>query len=106
MSFSNDHGEGGSIWILGETDIGVPDPPPPPAKILNANGKTITIEVPSFVNNNGPITAIHVVVIFVDSELFQQFDENLLKDYKHATEDGLNYYITAALDNEVGFLLL
>lgn len=86
---------------MGETVVGAPDPPPPSPNILTASEKTITIEIPSLVNNNGPITAIHIVVIFVDTEIFQNFDKNLLKDYKHASEDGLNYYITAELENEV-----
>lgn len=45
--------------------------------------------------------AFQVVVTFIDSELFQNFDEHLLKDYKNASEDGLNYYIAAELENEV-----
>lgn len=105
-SFSSDFGEGGSAWITAETDISVPDPPPPTPTILNNNEKTVTIEIPSnIVNNNGPINAIRVVVVIVDSELLQQFDEHLLKDYKHASEDGLNYYITAELENEVNHAL-
>lgn len=89
------------VWTTAETDITTPDPVPPEPQVLDSKEKTITIEIPPLVNNNGPITAIHVVVIFVDSELSQEFDENLLKGYKHALDDGLNYYITAELQNEV-----
>lgn len=60
ISFSNDFGEGGSTWLLGETDISYPDPPPPTPNILDVKGKTATIEIPSLVNNNGPINAIQV----------------------------------------------
>lgn len=39
--------------------------------------------------------------MFIDTEFSQKFDEHLLKSYKQATEDGINYYITAELANEV-----
>lgn len=71
--------------------------------IRRRNGRTLSIEIPPLVNNNGPVTAVHVVVMFIDTEISQQFDENLLKSYKQATEDGINYYITAELANEVIF---
>lgn len=101
MSYSKEHGEGGVNYIIGETLIGEPDPAPPQPNIRSMDGKTITIEVPSLVNNNGPVSAVQVIVLFVDSELSQQFDESLLKGYKQASEDGTNYYITAELANEV-----
>lgn len=69
--------------------------------ILSCNGKILTIEIPPFFNENGPISYIHVVVIYVDSELSQKLDEILLKDYVGAIEDGLSYYIAAQLPNEV-----
>lgn len=69
--------------------------------VLTNNGRTMAIEIPPLVNNNGPITAIQVVVVFLDAELSQQFDENLLKSHSQATEDGTNYYITAELPYEV-----
>lgn len=101
ISWSEDFGEGGIASIVGETEIGIPDPPPPEPKTVRHGGKTLTIEIPPLINNNGPVTALQVVVIFVDSELSQKFDENLLKGYKEAIEDGTNYYITAELSNEV-----
>lgn len=101
ISYSDDYGEGGMASIIGETDIGIPDPEPPEPATVARNGKTLTIEIPPLINNNGPVSAIHVVVIFVDSELSQKFDESLLKNYKQAAEDGTNYYITAELSNEV-----
>lgn len=100
ISDSENRGEGGVAWIIGETDIGVPELPAQP-NVVSRKEKTLTIEIPPLVNNNGPVTAVHVVVIFVDSELSQQFDEHLLKGYKEAAEDGTNYYITAELNNEV-----
>lgn len=103
-SFSDDHGEGGVKWIIGETEIGIPDPKPPIPTITNTNGRTLTVEIPPIKNNKGPVSAVHVVVMFIDSDLSQQFEEDLLKGFKQATEDGLNYYITASLTNEVQFV--
>lgn len=99
-SYSDEHGEGGMSWIIAETEIGVPDLPPEPT-VISRKDKTLTIEIPPIVNNNGPVTAVRVVVIYVDSELSQEFDESLLAGHKQASEDGTNYYITAALSNEV-----
>lgn len=101
ISYSESAKDGGVASIVAETDIGIPDPEPPEPKTIKRAGKTLTIEIPPLINHNGPITAIHVVVIFVDSELMQQFDESLLKDYKSAIEDGTNYYIAAEVSNEV-----
>lgn len=83
------------------TEIGIPDPSPPLPNVLDSNEKTITIEIPPLMNENGPISLIQVVVVLVDSELSQKFDETILKGYKEALEDGTNYYITAELPNEV-----
>lgn len=35
---------------------------------------------------------------FVENELVQNFKEELLKNYREALEDGLQYYIAAELD--------
>lgn len=100
-SFSEEYGGGGLSWISADTEIGEPEPVPPQPTVLKTNGRTITIEIPQLINNNGPITVIQVVVVFLDTELSQQFDENLLKGYAQAVEDGTNYYITAELPYEV-----
>lgn len=99
-SFSDDYGDGGKGWIVAETEIGVPDLAPQPT-IISRRGKTLTVEIPPIVNSNGPVTAVHVIVIYVDSGLSQEFDESLLAGYKQAIEDGMSYYITASLSNEV-----
>lgn len=101
ISYSDDFGEGGTSYIQATTEIGIPDPSPPLPNVLYSNEKTITIEIPPLMNENGPISLIQVVVVLVDSELSQRFDETLLKGYKEAIEDGTNYYITAELPNEV-----
>lgn len=90
--------------MIADTEIGEPDPVPPQPATLKSDGRTMMIEIPALVNNNGPITAVQVVVVFVDAELSQQFDENLLKGHSQATEDGTNYYITAELPNEVRYI--
>lgn len=100
-SESDAHGEGGVSSIIAETEIGIPDPEPPQPKVLKREGNTMTIEIPPLVNDNGPISAVHVVVIYIDSELSLTFDESLLKSFSEAQEDGVNYYIAAELSNEV-----
>lgn len=104
-SHSDHHGDGGMGWIVGETEIGVPDLPPQPT-VTERRGKTLSIDIPPIVNGNGPVTAVQVVVIYVDEELSQEFDETLLKGYKQAVEDGTNYYITAELSNEVSAIIV
>lgn len=105
ISYSEVVKDGGVASIVAETDIGIPDPEPPEPKTIKRAGKTLTIEIPPLINNNGPISAVHVIVLFVDSELSQQFDESLLKDFKSAVEDGTNYYIAAELGNEVSHVM-
>lgn len=100
-SESEVHGEGGISYVLAATEIGIPDPEPPQPKIVKKDGNTMLIEIPQLINDNGPITYVHVIVVFVDSELSQRFDESLLKNFNQAQEDGSNYYITAELENEV-----
>lgn len=56
----SDYGEGGLSSIIAETDIGIPEPIPPQPTVLTRNRKTISIEIPPLINNNGPITTIQV----------------------------------------------
>lgn len=100
QSVSDEHGEGGASSIVTDTQIGIPDPEPPQPKIVQRNGQTMTIEIPPLTNNNGPISAVQVIVVFVDSELSQTFDKNLLKNFDRAQEDGTSYYIAAELSHE------
>lgn len=88
-------------YVQASTEIGIPDPSPPLPNVLASDEKTITIEIPPLLNENGPISSIHVVVVLIDSELSQKFDETLLKGYKEALDDGTSYYLTAELPNEV-----
>lgn len=100
QSVSDEHGEGGTSSIIADTEIGVPDPEPPQPKLIKREGQTMTIEIPPLTNNNGPISAVQVIVVFVDSELSQTFDKDLLKNFNQAQEDGTSYYIAAELMNE------
>lgn len=100
QSVSDLHGDGGVSSIIADTEIGIPDPQPPEPKIVRREGQTLTIEIPPLTNNNGPITAVQVIVVFVDSELSQTFDETLLTNYNHAQEDGTSYYIAAEINAE------
>lgn len=99
-SYSEKYGEGGTNSIVADTMIGQPDPEPPFAKIIKRNDQTVEIEIPQLRNDNGPINTIQVVVFFIDSELSQTFDQNLLKNFAHAQEDGTSYYIAAELSND------
>lgn len=100
-SRSDENRLGGSKTIIAETLIGIPDPEPEQPHVISRNGQQMEVEIPNAVNYNGPINQIHVVVVFVDSELSQSFDEQLLKNYNDAQEDGTSYYIAAELDYEV-----
>lgn len=97
-SRSDAFGDGGSNSILSETIIGVPAPEPEQPHIILRNGQQLEIEIPNPINYNGPINQIQIVVIFVDSELSQSFDERLLVHYNQAQEDGTSYYIAAELN--------
>ena len=50
-------------------------------------------------NSNGPITSYLVVVMNEDSQ--QIFQEELLKSYDEAKREGIDYYIAAKLNPEV-----
>lgn len=104
ISDSESNGEGGSSSIVAETEIGVPDPIPAEPHIISKMNQKLEIEIPQAINNNGPISALHVVVIFVDSKILQNFDEHLLTNYNQAQEDGSSYYITAELNYDVRFI--
>lgn len=101
-SRSNEFGDGGSNSIPAETIIGVPFPEPEQPRVIARNGQQLEIEIPNPINYNGPINQIQIVVIFVDSELSQSFDEQLLAHYNQAQVDGTSYYIAAELNYMVG----
>lgn len=90
--------KGGEVFMEAETEIGIPDPEPDEPNILSRTSNKITIEIPTIINDNGPITSFQVVVQFVGDEFVQNFNNSLLKTYSESQEDGTPYYITAELD--------
>lgn len=97
---NSDSGEGGIASVTIETEIGIPEPEPQQPTVLSRSETTLVVEIKPQTNINGPISYYHVIVLYVDNGLVQQFDENLLTNFKQAEEDGTNYYITAELDYE------
>lgn len=89
---------GGAHSILVQTDIDTPDPEPEQPKIVSQTDTTRVIEIKQAVNYNGPITAYRVIVIIIDQDIVQNFDEKLLKNYKQSQEDGTNFYIAAEIE--------
>lgn len=95
---NSEQGEGGVASVTIETEIGVPEPEPQQPTVLSRSDTSLVIEIKPQMNINGPISFYHVIVLYVDNGLIQQFDENLLANFKQAQEDGTNYYITAELE--------
>lgn len=95
---NSDEGEGGVASVTVDTLIGIPEPEPQQPTVLSRSDKSLVIEIKPQININGPITFYHVIVLYFDNGLIQQFDENLLTNFKQAQEDGTNYYITAELE--------
>ncbi len=95
---NSDHGEGGVASVTIETEIGIPEPEPQQPTVLSRSDTTLVIEIKPQTNINGPISFYHVIVLNVDNGLVQQFDENILANFKQSQEDGTNYYITAELE--------
>ncbi|KAG4077505.1 hypothetical protein HA402_002932 [Bradysia odoriphaga] len=94
----NKSSEGGVASVTIETEIGIPEPEPQQPTVLSRGDTSLVIEIKPQTNINGPISFYHVIVLYVDNGLVQQFDENLLTNFKQAQEDGTNYYITAELE--------
>lgn len=95
---NSDNGEGGIASVTIETEIGIPEPEPQQPTVLSRSDTSLVIEIKPQTNINGPISFYHVVVSYVDHGLIQQFDENLLENFKQAQEDGTSYYIAAELE--------
>lgn len=92
-----------NVTVEVTTHVGVPSPKPQEPVILSESDSTKTIEIggPESVyhNNNGPVSVWRVVVHIVEGDLYQNFDPELLKDFKGSKDDGLPYYIAAELEN-------
>nr|CAD7397889.1 unnamed protein product [Timema poppensis] len=94
---NNDNGAGISKSILQWTHIGEPDTPEVPT-ILKRDEGQITIKVVPTLNDNGPITAYHIVVIDGGSQA--SYSPEMLLPYQNATSKGLSFYIAAELKPE------
>ncbi|KAJ9584978.1 hypothetical protein L9F63_020683, partial [Diploptera punctata] len=79
------------IW----TQIGEPELPEVPM-VISRNKGQIIIRLSPATNNNGPITAYQIVVLYEDCG--HPVTVSMLKSFKEAESDGLHCYITAELD--------
>jgi hypothetical protein len=68
-------------------------------RIIKRDKGQVTVELSPVVNENGPITAYRVVVVYEDGR--SSFREDMLKSYQEAVSEGLPYYIAAELDPQV-----
>ncbi|RZC35618.1 tyrosine-protein kinase Wsck, partial [Asbolus verrucosus] len=91
-------GPGAMFSKVIETQVGDPENLPDPPKIIKKYGNKIEIKLSEISNSNGPITSYLVVVLNEDSG--QIFQDQLLKSYSEAKNDGTSYYIAAELKPE------
>jgi hypothetical protein len=75
-----------------------PEEPTEP-KIVKRDKGQIVIELPQMANENGPITAYRVVVVYEGGR--SAFRKDMLKSFEEAESEGLPYYIAAELDPQV-----
>uniref|UniRef100_A0A1B0BEZ6 Protein kinase domain-containing protein n=1 Tax=Glossina palpalis gambiensis TaxID=67801 RepID=A0A1B0BEZ6_9MUSC len=88
----------GISYLLASTLIGEPSPIPAQPIILKTTDTTITIQIDSIRNDNGPINKILIIVERLDDTISQAFDAKLLGTLHEAEDNGLPYYIAAELD--------
>jgi hypothetical protein len=79
------------IW----TEIGEPEEPTVPRIVKRDKGQVVVELLPA-VNENGPITAYRVVVVYEGGR--SAFRKDMLKSFQEAESEGLPYYIAAELD--------
>lgn len=72
---------------------------PSQPSILGRDGMTLRIQFDPVENDNGPVSSYLIVV--VDKISPQEIVTDYLKGVTQAHHDGLSYYITAELQNEV-----
>lgn len=75
-----------------------PEEPIEPTIVKRDKGQ-ILIALPPVVNENGPITAYRVVVVYEGGR--SAFRKDMLKSFQEAESEGLPYYIAAELDPQV-----
>ncbi|KDR15852.1 putative tyrosine-protein kinase Wsck isoform X2 [Zootermopsis nevadensis] len=79
-----------TIW----TQIGEPEEPEVP-RILRRDKGQILVQLSPVINENGPITAYRIVVVYEAGR--EAFRKDLLKSFHEAEFEGLSYYIAAEL---------
>ncbi|XP_054710437.1 putative inactive tyrosine-protein kinase Wsck [Uloborus diversus] len=82
-----------NVW----TEIGDPEEPPS-VDILERNGETMTVNLPSGFSDKGPITNYYVVPVEKSAIVF--FNSEEVSNYSMSQETGLPFYITASLSPE------
>lgn len=73
-----------------------PDNKPEPPIIKGKTDTTMTVQLNSVINNNGPVTAYQVIVMEESDKI--GFQPESLTTYYKAKKDGLHYYIAAELE--------
>lgn len=68
-------------------------------KIIKRDKGQIVIQLSPVVNENGPITAYRVVVVYGVGQ--SEFRKDMLKSFHEAESEGIPYYITAELNPQV-----
>ncbi|GLG99272.1 Putative tyrosine-protein kinase Wsck [Gryllus bimaculatus] len=77
------------------TEIGEPSPPPTPEILQSSKGEMVVKLLPAM-NDQGPISFYHVVVIFGEDDIIPLKPE-FLKNYNESREKDLPFYIAAEL---------
>lgn len=80
-----------TVW----TQIGEPEEPEVPRIVKRDKGQ-IMIQLSPMVNENGPITAYRIVVVYGVGQ--GEFRKDMLKSFHEAQSEGIPYYITAELN--------
>jgi hypothetical protein len=82
-----------------------PEPEEPEVpKILKRDKGQIVVQLSPAVNENGPITAYRIVVVYEVGH--GAFRKDMLKSFNEAESEGLSYYIAAELEPEVRLMFL
>jgi hypothetical protein len=77
-----------------------PEPEEPELpRILRRDKGQAVVQLSPAVNENGPITAYRIVVVYETGR--QAFRQDMLKSFHEAELEGLSYYIAAELDPQV-----
>jgi hypothetical protein len=80
--------------------VNFPEPEEPEVpRIVKRDKGQIMIQLSPMVNENGPITAYRIVVVYGVGQ--GEFRKDMLKSFHEAQSEGIPYYITAELNTQV-----